>query len=125
MAKASYVKFEMPKDIVESVYEAIEMARDTGKLRKGANEVTKTIERGKAKMVVLAEDVTPPEILMHIPYLCSEKSVPLAYVPSRHELGNTASLKIPTTAVAITQPGKGKVLVETLSKKLLELNKKE
>jgi large subunit ribosomal protein L7Ae len=125
MAKANYVKFEMPKDLVESVYEAIEMARDTGKLRKGANEVTKTIERGKAKLVILAEDVSPPELLMHIPYLCNEKTVPLAYVPSRQELGNTASLKVPTTAVAITQPGKGKVLVETITKRLLELNKKE
>jgi len=125
MAKATYVKFEMPKDLVESVFEAIEMARDTGKLRKGANEVTKTIERGKAKLVVLAEDVTPPEIMMHIPYLCAEKAVPLAYVPSRQELGNAASLKVPTTAVAITQPGKGKVLVETVSKRLLDMNKKE
>jgi ribosomal protein L7Ae-like RNA K-turn-binding protein len=46
-------------------------------------------------------------------------------VPSKQELGNTASLKVPTTAVAIVQPGKGKVLVETVSKRLQDLNKKE
>lgn len=119
------VKFEMPKDLVESVYEAVELARDTGKLKKGANEVTKTIERGKARLVVLAEDTSPPEILMHMPYLCEEKGIPLAYVPSKQELGNTAALKVPTTAVAIVQPGKGKVLVETISKKLSDLSKKE
>jgi large subunit ribosomal protein L7Ae len=122
---ASFVKFEMPKDLVESVYEAVELARDTGKIRKGANEVTKVVERGKARLVILAEDTTPPEILMHVPYLCNEKNIPFAYVPSRQELGNTASLKVPTTAVAIIQPGKGKVLVETISKRLQELNKKE
>jgi len=115
----------MPKDLVEQVYEAVELARDTGKLKKGANEVTKTIERGKAKLVVLAEDTSPPEILMHMPFLCEEKSVPYAYVPSRQELGNTAALKVPTTAIAIVQPGKGKVLVETISKRLLEMTKKE
>lgn len=125
MTKGSYVKFEMPKDLVESVYEAVELARDTGKLKKGANEVTKIIERGKARLVVMASDVTPPEIMMHIPYLCEEKGIPYAYVPNKQELGNTASLKVPTTAVAITQPGKGKVLVETISKRLSELNRKE
>ncbi len=122
---AKFVKFDMPKDLVESVYEAVELARDTGKLKKGANEVTKTIERGKARLVIIAEDTSPPEILMHVPYLCEEKGIPFAYVPSKQELGNTASLKVPTTAVAIVQPGKGKVLVETVSKKLKELNKKE
>ncbi len=122
---SKFVKFEMPKDLVEQVYEAVELARDTGKLKKGANEVTKTIERGKAKLVVLAEDTSPPEILMHMPFLCEEKSVPYAYVPSRQELGNTAALKVPTTAIAIVQPGKGKVLVETISKRLLEMTKKE
>ena len=125
MANATYVKFEMPKDLEESVYEAVELARDTGKLRKGANEVTKVIERGKAKLVVMASDVSPPEIMMHIPYLCDEKGIPYAYVPNRQELGNTASLKVPTTAVAIIQPGKGKVLVETIAKKLADLRKKE
>lgn len=122
---SKFVKFEMPKDLVEQVYEAVELARDTGKLKKGANEVTKTIERGKAKLVVLAEDTSPPEILMHMPFLCEEKMVPYAYVPSRQELGNTAALKVPTTAIAIVQPGKGKVLVETISKRLLEMTKKE
>jgi len=125
MAKGNYVDFEMPKDLVESVYEAVEMARDTGKLKKGANEVTKTIERGKARLVVLAGDVTPPEILMHVPFLCREKGIPYAYVPSKKELGTSASLKVPTTAVAIVQPGKGKVLVETVSKRIQEILKKE
>ena len=125
MAKGSYVKFEMPKDLVESVYEAIEQARDTGKLRKGANEVTKVIERGKARLVVMAGDITPPEIVMHIPYLCEEKGIPYAYVPSKQELGTVANLKVPTTAVAIMQPGKGKVLVETISKRVEDIRKKE
>ncbi len=125
MVKASYVKFEMPKDLVESVYEAIEQARDTGKFRKGANEVTKVVERGKARLVILAGDISPPEIVMHIPYLCEEKGIPYAYVPSKQELGTVANLKVPTTAVAIMQPGKGKVLVESIAKRVQEILKKE
>ena len=82
MAKAVYVKFEMPKELVDKAYDVVELARDSGKLRKGTNEVTKIVERGEAQFVVMAEDVAPPEILMHMPALCEEKNVPYAYVPS-------------------------------------------
>jgi large subunit ribosomal protein L7Ae len=116
-----YVKFETPKEVSDNVYEAIELARDTGKLRKGANEVTKVVERGKAAFVIMAEDVTPEEILAHIPLLCEEKEIPYLYVPNKKEMGNAAGLKVPTTAVAITDAGKGKPLVENLAKKFAEL----
>ena len=76
MAKPIFVRYEMPKDLVNKTYEIIELARDSGKVRKGANEVTKLIERAQAKFVVMAEDVTPEEILAHITLLCEEKSIP-------------------------------------------------
>ena len=49
------------------ILEIVEVARETGKIRKGVNEVTKAIERGQAKVVIAAEDVNPPEIIMHLP----------------------------------------------------------
>ena len=60
MPKPVYVKFEMPKELADKVYELVELARDGGKLRKGTNEVTKLVERGETLMVVMAEDVSPP-----------------------------------------------------------------
>ena len=42
----------------EKIYEAVEIARKTGKIKKGANETTKAIEKGFAKLVVVAKDVT-------------------------------------------------------------------
>ena len=59
--------FEAPKELVDKVYEAIEVAKATGKIRKGTNEATKVIEKGQAKLVAIAKDVNPPEITMHIP----------------------------------------------------------
>ncbi|MCI0496766.1 MAG: 50S ribosomal protein L7Ae [Thermoplasmata archaeon] len=117
MSKA-YVKFEMPEDLVNTVYEAIEQTRDTGKLHKGTNEVTKIIERGQAVFVVMAADIAPEEVLMHIPYLCEEKNVPYAYVPSKQELGRAAGLSVPTASVAVTKPGKAKTLIEGLAERL-------
>ncbi len=118
MAKSIFVSFEMPKDLINKTYEIIEMARDSGKIRKGSNEVTKLIERNQAKFVVMAEDTTPQEILAHIPLLCEEKSIPFAYVPSRQELGSASGLDVPTASVAVIDYGKSKILIESLMRKL-------
>ncbi len=101
----------LAKEDVEKVLEAIEVAKATGKIRKGTNEVTKAIERGDAKLVVIAKDVNPPEIVMHLPLLSQEKGIVAVEVPTREELGASAGLDIPTTAVAIVQEGDAKKLI--------------
>jgi len=99
---------EVPKEVVDKVYEAIETAKTTGKIIKGTNETTKAIERGKTKLVVIAKDVSPPEITMHIPIIAEEKDVPCLTVPSKEELGAAAGLELGTSAVAIVQEGEAK-----------------
>ena len=104
MAK-SYVKFQMPSGLSAKVLAAIEAAQATGLVRKGINETTKAIERGDAKLVVIAEDVDPEEIVAHIPGLCSDKRVSLAYVADKKLLGKSAGLGVGTSAIAIVKPG--------------------
>ncbi len=116
-----YVKFQTPKEVQDLAYDIVEKARDTGKISKGANEVTKQVERGQAKLVVMAEDVTPEEILAHMPILCEEKKIPYAYVPSKEELGRTAGLKVSCSTVAIINPGKSKDDIDNIIKKVSEL----
>ena len=116
-----YVKFQTPKEVQDLAYDIVEKARDTGKISKGANEVTKQVERGQAKLVIMAEDITPEEILAHMPVLCEEKKIPYAYVPSKEELGRTAGLKVSCSAIAIMNPGKSKDDIENLVKKVSEL----
>lgn len=123
MSKPAFVKIEIPKEVSDRVYELVELARDSGKIRKGTNEVTKLVERGEAMFVVMAEDVTPPEILMHMPALCDERKIPFAFVPSRAELGNACGLEKPTASIAIIDAGKGKPLLEDLAKKIADLRK--
>lgn len=123
MAKAMYVRFEMPKDLVDKTYQAIELARDSGKVRKGTNEVTKLVERGDAQFVVMAEDVQPEEILAHMPILCEEKGVPYAYVPSKQELGVSVGLGKATASIAILDAGKAKPVLDELGNKVRGLKK--
>ncbi|AJF62107.1 TPA: 50S ribosomal protein L7ae [Candidatus Woesearchaeota archaeon] len=101
----------------EKAYEAVEVARTTGKIKKGTNEVTKSIERGTAKLVVFAKDVNPPEVIMHIPLLCKEKGIPCVEVPSKEELGAAAGLQVGTSAIAVSEPGEASALIKEFNKK--------
>jgi len=109
---------ELSKEMQEKVYEAVETAKATGKIKKGTNEVTKAVERGTAKLVVTAKDANPPEIIMHIPLLSEEKGIPHASVASREELGAAAGLNVPTASVAIVNEGEGKDTLKELKTKL-------
>ncbi len=104
MAK-SYVKFEVSSDVVSKTYEALQMAKQSGTVRKGANEVTKSVERGLASLVVIAGDVEPEEVVIHIPSLCEQKQIPYSYVPSKQDLGKAIGMNVPCTAVAVENAG--------------------
>jgi len=120
---AMYVRFKAPKELQDLAYELVEKARDNGKICKGANETTKQVERGQAKLVVMAEDVSPEEILAHMPMLCEEKNIPYTYVPSKEQLGIAAGMNVSTTAVAILNPGKEKAGIENIVKKIEAVKK--
>ena len=123
MKMAKFVKFEISKDLADKVYEAVEISNNTGKLRKGVNETTKCVERGLAKLVILASDVTPEEILMHIPTICDEKKVICVEVPSKLELGKAAGIDVATSSIAIEEAGDAKKLIEDINKKVKALEK--
>lgn len=99
---------------VEKIFEAIEVAKTTGKIRKGVNEVTKSLEKGEAVLVAVAKDVSPAEIMMHIPLLAEEKGIKTFEVPSKEELGAAAGLPVSTGAVAIVKEGDAKDIVKEL-----------
>ncbi len=110
------------KELSEKALEAVEIARNTGKIKKGANEVTKVIERGIAKLVLIAENTNPPEIVMHLEPLAKEKNIPFVKIGTREELGTAAGLSVATTAVAIVNEGEAKEAIKSVAK-LLQLEK--
>lgn len=57
-------------------------------------------------MVILAADISPMDVISHIPVLCEDHGVPYLFVTSRAELGAAGSTKRPTSVVMIT-PEKG------------------
>ena len=115
MARPIYVRFETPSDLSDKALQLVQVASETGRLRVGTNEVTKSSERGEAKLVVMAEDVDPVEILVHIPMLCEEKRIPYVYVPKKQRLGQSAGLAKSAASVAVVEPGEAKGLLEEIA----------
>ncbi|MCS7141756.1 MAG: 50S ribosomal protein L7Ae [Candidatus Nitrosocaldus sp.] len=113
-SKPYYVKFEIPREVVNLIYEAVRIARQTGSVRKGTNETTKAIERGSARLVVIAEDVEPPEVVAHLPILCEERNTPYVYVPSKKQLGEALGIDVQAAAACIVDAGDAKQAVEQI-----------
>ena len=122
--KPMFVRFEVTPDIVERAYETVKLATEDGKIRKGANESTKAVDRGVAKLLVIAQDVDPPEIVAHLPLLADEKKIAYVYVDSKSKLGESAGIDVPTSAVAVIEAGKGKSLLEEVISKVAALRLK-
>jgi len=116
-----HVKFETPKEIVSKAKELMTIAKDTGRIKKGANEVTKSVERGAAKLVVIAEDVNPVEVVVHLPALCEEKGIAYIYFPTKEEVGASVGLTVGCASVSVEDAGNAtsqlKDVIERLGKK--------
>ena len=121
LSKPYYVKFEASKDLVNAVYEAVRVSKQGGKVRKGTNETTKAIERGISKLVVIAEDVEPPEVVAHLPILCEERNAPFIFVPSKQQLGASLGIDVGSAAATIVDAGEAQHIVEQVVSSITSL----
>jgi large subunit ribosomal protein L7Ae len=115
MSKPYYVKYETPKDLVNAIYEAVRLAKQSGIVRKGTNETTKAIERGISKLVIIAEDVEPPEVVAHLPILCDERTSKYVFVPSKKDLGNALGIEVGSAAATIIDAGESQQILDQIT----------
>ncbi len=120
---AEYVKFSVGKELKEKQLALIEKAKNSGKIRIGVNETTKAIERGTAKIIFIAEDISPQELVMHLPLLCEEKKIPFSYISTKKELGEKTGISVGTASIALVEEGNAKKELEEIIKKINELKK--
>ncbi len=113
-----YVDLEIPDEVKAQILEMLSVAKDKGKIKKGVNETTKSVERKQAKLVVIAEDVTPPEVVVHLPQLCKDANIPYAFVKSKKELGSAVGIEVGASSVAVEDPGDAAEKFNDLLKKL-------
>ena len=121
MAKPYYVKFETPEDLVNPILEALRVASQSGKVKKGTNEATKAIERGISKLIIIAEDVEPPEVVAHLPIICDEQGAAYAFVPSKQELGKALGIDVTSAAAAILDAGDAQHIIDQVKDAIAKL----
>jgi U4/U6 small nuclear ribonucleoprotein SNU13 len=87
---------------LSQILDLVQQAQHYRQLKKGANEATKTLNRGISEIVILAADTTPLAILLHLPLLCEDKNTPYVYVPSKMALGRACGVSRAVIACSIT-----------------------
>ncbi|KAH0565344.1 RNA binding protein snu13 [Trichoglossum hirsutum] len=88
--------------LTTEILDLCQQASHYRQLKKGANEATKTLNRGISELIILAADTAPLAILLHLPLLCEDKNVPYVYVPSKAALGRSCGVARSVIAASIT-----------------------
>ncbi|CAM9969270.1 unnamed protein product [Phaeothamnion confervicola] len=110
-------------DLTVTILDLVQQASNYKQLKKGANEATKTLNRGISEFIVMTADADPLEILLHLPLLCEDKNVPYVFVPSKVALGRACGVSRPVIAASITtnEASQLKDQINTLKNKIEQL----
>ncbi|KAI7898902.1 ribonucleoprotein-associated protein [Cokeromyces recurvatus] len=88
--------------LTSTILDLVQQASHYKQLKKGANEATKTLNRGISEFIIMAADTEPLEILLHLPLLCEDKNVPYVFVPSKTALGRACGVSRSVIAASVT-----------------------
>ena len=95
-----------------------ETAAKAKQVRRGVKEVVKALKKETKGVCVIAGDISPIDVITHVPILCEEAGVPYVYVHSKEELGAAGMTKRPTSVMLVMPEGvKGSVKMSSSDKK--------
>ncbi|KAH0435820.1 snrnp and snornp protein [Colletotrichum camelliae] len=86
----------------QEILDLVQQCTHYRQLKKGANEATKTLNRGVSELIILAADTQPLSIVLHLPLLAEDKNVPYVYVKSKTALGRACGVSRAVIAASIT-----------------------
>lgn len=88
--------------LTTAILDIVQQAANYKQLKKGANEATKTLNRGTSEFVVLAADAEPLEILLYLPLLAEDKNVVYVFITSKVALGRACGVSRSVIAASVT-----------------------
>mmetsp|Transcript_71718 Transcript_71718/g.149706 ORF Transcript_71718/g.149706 Transcript_71718/m.149706 type:complete len:147 (-) Transcript_71718:147-587(-) len=91
--------------LVKKILKLVKAASKEKNVRRGVKEVVKAVRKGEKGICVIAGDISPIDVISHLPCLCEDNSVHYIFVPSKEALGTAGQTKRPTSCVLI-KPGK-------------------
>lgn len=107
---AAVLPFAKPlasKKVNKKVLKTVKKASKAKHVKRGVKEVVKALRKGEEGLVIIAGDISPADVISHIPVLCEDSSVPYIFIPSKEDLGSAGATKRPTSCVFVI-PGGGK-----------------
>jgi H/ACA ribonucleoprotein complex subunit 2 len=105
------------KKLTKKSLKVVKRAAKTKLLRRGVKEVVKALKKGNKGLCIIAGDISPIDVITHVPILCEEADVPYIYVPSKEDLGAAGATKRPTSCtLVLAGPMTGDVTAEEKEK---------
>ncbi|PVU88320.1 hypothetical protein BB561_005912 [Smittium simulii] len=90
----------------KKLFKVIKKANKNKHVKRGVKEVVKGVRKGFKGLVLLAGNISPIDVISHVPVLCEENNIPYIYVNSKEELGFSVNTKRPTSCIMIVPSGK-------------------
>ncbi|GMM36668.1 snoRNA-binding protein [Saccharomycopsis crataegensis] len=106
-AVLTFAKPLASKKLNKKTLKTIKKASKAKHVKRGVKEVVKALRKGEKGLVIIAGDISPADVISHLPVLCEDSSVPFVFIPSKEDLGSAGATKRPTSCVMIV-PGGGK-----------------
>ena len=97
-----------PKKLNKKILKCVKKASKAKHVKRGVKEVVKALRKKEHGLVVIAGDISPIDVISHLPVLCEDNGIPYIYTPSKEELGGAGGTKRPTSVVMIQLGGKKK-----------------
>ncbi|ODV95599.1 hypothetical protein PACTADRAFT_50298, partial [Pachysolen tannophilus NRRL Y-2460] len=94
-----------PKKLNKKVLKTVKKASKAKHVKRGVKEVVKALRKGEKGLVIVAGDISPPDVISHLPVLCEDNGVPYIFLPSKEDLGSAGATKRPTSCVMIVPNG--------------------
>ncbi|XP_031124141.1 H/ACA ribonucleoprotein complex subunit 2-like protein [Ipomoea triloba] len=117
LALAPIAKPLAGKKLSKRTFKLVRRAAELKCLKRGVKEVVKSIRRGHKGFCVIAGNISPIDVITHVPILCEESDIPYVYVASKEDLANAGATKRPTCCVLVlTKPAKGELTPEDQEK---------
>eukprot|EP01134_Creolimax_fragrantissima_P005565 CFRG5565T1 len=102
LCRANEIAFPMAsKKLTKKILKTTKKAAKSKQVRRGVKEVAKALRKNESGFVIIAGDISPLDVIAHLPIMCEEKNIPYCYVPSKEQLGAAGNTKRPTSCVLV------------------------
>lgn len=90
------------KKHTSKLHKLVKKASSAKLVKKGVKDVVKALRKGESGLCIIAGDISPVDVISHLPTLCEDRQIPYIYVPSKLDLGAASCTKRPTSCVLVS-----------------------